>query len=741
MLSWDRIARGMKAPAAVLVIWFFVLAAAGAQSSRQAAAAVDFARDVQPILTTRCVGCHGPALQQAGYRLDRRSTALGGVVRPNIIPGNSQSSRFYQRVIGTLGGSQMPPTGPLAQEEIDTLRRWVDEGAHWPDALANEIARAAEDPSAVRLVESIRARDWVAVRARVAAEPAALNARGPAGETPLMAAALDGDASLAAELLKAGADPNVRNDAGASALMWAIEDLDKVRVLIDRNIDVNAISNFGRSALDLAVALPDPMATVTLLLEHRAKPSQNALTATTRAGRADVVRRLVAAGARDNGAAALAAIRAGCRDCLDAIAGGKPLPPISGAVGGALAPSSSGDAEFVRLAIAHGGDVDVRDGKQRTPLMLAAISQTLPPESIRLLIDRGADVDAMTPDGRTALFFARRLGRTPIVDVLEQAGATSAADSPGPTAFVTNNTIEDAIRRSVPLLQRTGVELYRQSGCVTCHHNLLTTMTVAAVRAKGFAVDEDAARDELTTTVRDVRATREQALQGIVSPGGGPTTAGYILMALAAARHEPDAGTDALVTLLRRSQRANGLWESAFRPPTEASEITAAAVSVRGIQLYGRPSDRPRNDAVVRAARVALEKASPIDTEDRVFRLLGLRWAGASPAITQSASRDLLAAQRADGGWAQLPTLDSDAYATGSALVALHEAGMRADHEAYRRGVAFLLKTQLTDGSWFVRTRTHATQTYRDSGFPHGEHQFISAAATNWATQALAYGR
>jgi len=66
--------------------------------------------------------------------------------------------------------------------------------------------------------------------------------------------------------------------------------------------------------------------------------------------------------------------------------------------------------------------------------------------------------------------------------------------------------------------------------------------------------------------------------------------------------------------------------------------------------------------------------------------------------------------QRADGGWSQLPTLASDAYATGLALVALHQGGvLPVDHAAYRRGVEFLLRTQLEDGSWFVlRAASHS---------------------------------
>jgi len=65
----------------------------------------------------------------------------------------------------------------------------------------------------------------------------------------------------------------------------------------------------------------------------------------------------------------------------------------------------------------------------------------------------------------------------------------------------------------------------------------------------------------------------------------------------------------------------------------------------------------------------------------------------------------LVSLQRADGGWAQIPSLGSDAYSTGSALVALHEAGISVTSKTYRRGVQYL---------------------------------YISAAGTNWATQALA---
>jgi hypothetical protein len=206
-------------------------------------------------------------------------------------------------------------------------------------------------------------------------------------------------------------------------------------------------------------------------------------------------------------------------------------------------------------------------------------------------------------------------------------------------------------------------------------------------------------------------------------------------MGLAAERHPADAAMDALVRLIVTRQLPDGRWASAYRPPSESSELTAAAVSLRGIQLYG--TDKPAEQRAIAAAAAWLTSAQPQSTEDRVFRLFGVTWSGAPRDVRQAAIRDLLASQRTDGGWAQLPAMSSDAYATGSALVALHEAGVRPGHTAYRRGIQFLLDTQLADGSWFVASRSHQTQIFFESGFPHGASQFISAAATNWATQAL----
>jgi ankyrin repeat protein/mono/diheme cytochrome c family protein len=704
---------------------------------------VDYVRDVQLILTQRCISCHGPSRQMNGYRLDRRSAALGGLVRHNIVAGSGESSRLYHRVIGNEFGPQMPPTGALAPEEIAVLKRWIDEGAEWPDALANEAESRPAEPETLRVIDMIRGSDPETVLHRLHDQQdlrAVVNTRGPGGSTPLMYAALYSDARSVARMLEAGADAKLRNQVGATALMWALDNVDTVRALLDGGADVNATSDFDRTPLTLAAAQAGSAPVVKLLLDRGAMPSATALAAAALHGNSAVVRMLLAAGARDTGAAATAALRSNCTECLDAIVSVQQVPPLRNALLSLLPAAGPGNSSALQQAIDRGADINVRDAKSRTVLMRAAIVDQISPDIVQLLIDRGADVHGRTRDGFTALDLARRSGHTPIVDVLTKAGAATASDVEPTLTFVRANTIPAALRRVLPLLQRTAVLFYQKSGCVSCHHNALTEMTVAAARQHGFAVDERNAGQDLKTVVDDIEATPDQALQGIVVGGGQVTTTGYVLMGLSAEHYQSNMATDAMVRLLRLSQQPDGHWLSAYRPPFESSEFTATAVSLRGIQLYGPNKWKEVDDRAIRAAMSWLANAHPQTTEDRVFRLFGLTWTQASPALRRSALHDLVATQRPDGGWAQLSSLRSDAYATGESLVALSEAGMRPSDLVYRRGVQFLLNTQLVDGSWFVRTRSQPTQSYFESGFPHGVNQFISTAATNWATQALVRG-
>ena len=92
---------------------------------------VDFARDVQPILSKHCWSCHGIEKQEAGLRLDRSDLAmLGGDSGKAIQPGVSAQSRLIHYVAGTDSEKIKPPEGSrLSRDEVGVLRSWIDQGA------------------------------------------------------------------------------------------------------------------------------------------------------------------------------------------------------------------------------------------------------------------------------------------------------------------------------------------------------------------------------------------------------------------------------------------------------------------------------------------------------------------------------------------------------------------------------------------------------------------------------------
>ena len=102
-----------------------------------AAAPVDFVRDVRPIFEKHCYECHGAKKQKNDFRLDIKSVALKGGAdhAPDIIAGKSAASPLFLFVSGADEKIQMPPKSKLRSAEIDTLKRWIDEGAVWPDGV------------------------------------------------------------------------------------------------------------------------------------------------------------------------------------------------------------------------------------------------------------------------------------------------------------------------------------------------------------------------------------------------------------------------------------------------------------------------------------------------------------------------------------------------------------------------------------------------------------------------------
>ena len=733
--------------AGVLGTW-----ALSAAPASPVAGKVDFRRDVQPLLKQYCIECHGPSQQMHGFRLDRRSDAMRGGTIVMITRGNSAGSRLYQKLIGNQYGPQMPLTGPLTPQQIEIVRQWIDEGAEWPDDLSGDTPPPAPDPKAVRLMQMLRDGDQQKFKKLASKDPKAANLKGQGGATPLMQAVLYGDAGSVQLLLDKGADPNVRNEAGATALMWAVDDLEKTRLLLDHGADVNAQSNDGRTPLLIAAGQNGCNEIVKLLLDRGASltaksPSivgySTPLSEAARVGDESLLRMLIERGAevKSAGFQSLAsANRAKCEKCFETLLKGSDKETLT--ISAMLLAPPFGDGGAVKPLLDRGVPAAARAPSGHTLLMLAACSDAVPVDTVKTLIEGGSDINAKGPDGRTALDFAKMRGSTPVVELLAKAGAkegaapTIALPSPKPAA-----SARAAFERSIPLLQRSDAGFMQKAGCVSCHHNTLTAMTVAIARKNGLPVNEQIASSQVKAIGAYIETWRERALQAVGIPGESSTMSA-ILAGLADENYQPDAATDAFARFLLSQQRPDGRWRVfAHRPPIESSDFTVTATSLRSIQVYGPKAQRSKYELSVKRAADWLMNAQPQTTQDRSYQLLGLAWAGVKPntPVISRAVRDLLALQRSDGGWNQLPGLESDAYATGQVLVALKQAGgLTASDPAYKRGVEFLIETQLEDGSWYVKTRVIPLQPFFESGFPYGHDQWISAAASNWAAMALA---
>ena len=101
---------------------------------------VDFATQVRPIFARVCFKCHGPEKQRGGLQLDSRNSVLkgGDSGEPAIVPGDPDASALLERVASDDSNLRMPPKGePLAAGELALLKRWVAEGATWPETDAS----------------------------------------------------------------------------------------------------------------------------------------------------------------------------------------------------------------------------------------------------------------------------------------------------------------------------------------------------------------------------------------------------------------------------------------------------------------------------------------------------------------------------------------------------------------------------------------------------------------------------
>jgi hypothetical protein len=310
----------------------------------------------------------------------------------------------------------------------------------------------------------------------------------------------------------------------------------------------------------------------------------------------------------------------------------------------------------------------------------------------------------------------------------EETGPASPTSGQAALPTAPDRDVREAATRAVRLIDRTSAQFLATRTCFTCHSQTVSAIVLRDARNVGIEIDEV-----------NFKRQYERAFEDSMFGGVRVDTAGYALWALDVGQHAPNEKTDQLVRYLLNYQKELGIWKMTVdRPPAEASSFTTNYVAIRALNRYGNASQQGAIATRATAIEQWLDSANAADTEDQVFRL---RLAHELKLPSDKVDRfvqELLGAQDIGGGWAQRPGMKPDAYATGSALVALHEAGgLPVQHLGWQRGLGYLRRTQEPDGSWHVVSRAKPLQEYFESGFPHGKDQFISAFATGWATEAL----
>jgi ankyrin repeat protein len=559
----------------------------------------------------------------------------------------------------------------------------------------------------------------------------------PDGTTALMFAVLTADAGAVRNLLERNADVNAVNRDGYTALHFAVFDEVKTALLLAKGANAKAATPVGVTPLLVAAGRPGAAAIIEQLLAAGADPNaanRGGLTPLDRAAQAGdlaSLHALFAAGAKvaPNSAALYRTVKVSCLPCAELLLEkGAPIDQRGDRGETALHNAAiRHHLPLLRLLLSKGAAVDLRDNRGYTALARAAISFDRAPDTVTLLLQAGAKVNQVEEDGHTPLTLALRFDDGAIAKALRAAGGKGMAEKlPEPSASPAKSA-EEALARAIPLLQKTGPAVWKTRGCTSCHSNHQPAGAIATAKAHGVGFDAAAAQRELRVLVA-METIRTPALRtGFVTP----EITGYVLDSLAKQQYPADKLTDAEVHNLAFLQSPEGFLKTGnYRLPQQYSSIALTAYAIRAFTAYPIPGRAEEFTNRVGRARRWLEVQKPVGVEEQALRLLGLRWGQASPAAIRKAADELRQVQRPDGGWAQMPYLASDAYATGLALHALDETNPKA--------VAFLLRTQYPDGSWFVQTRAHPLQPKMDSGYPFGYNQWISAAGASWAVEALA---
>jgi hypothetical protein len=303
--------------------------------------------------------------------------------------------------------------------------------------------------------------------------------------------------------------------------------------------------------------------------------------------------------------------------------------------------------------------------------------------------------------------------------------------------------VQRTIERAIDYTQTESAAWLNTRKCAACHHVPLVIWSLCEAERRGYAIDREFVTDTVEATVGSPaklissKLFDDPAAPPDRRPIGKGVKIGAAFMAVAARsltsleeRHKQTLRQ--IADEIVKKQRDDGSWDFfVSRPPINESETTDAAWLIMRLLGETGPNASELQLAALAKATAWLADRKPSDNiQDKVFAVLLAARAGKPRGEMQSTADQLLAVQRADGGWSQKADLASDAYATGQTLYVLSLAGFTAERPEIARAIDFLVATQKPDGSWPMTSRS------TPDGRPGSSKLLtpITCAATAWAT-------
>jgi hypothetical protein len=292
--------------------------------------------------------------------------------------------------------------------------------------------------------------------------------------------------------------------------------------------------------------------------------------------------------------------------------------------------------------------------------------------------------------------------------------------------------VQQTVKKSIEWLEKDMQTWRDERGCAACHHGPMYLWSISAAKRQGYEVNE-AQLEEFT---RWLLTDEEARIFPKLSKPLGTSAADRMTAAMMGHRNlshptiylthalnalpdkEPlkEIGRRKVVEHLASAQNEDGsftgrnAWQPIFNTPQILTRFVATGL---------KGSDSP----VLEKAEAFLASQVPDETQQGIV----LRLLSQPHAKLVSRLKEL---QRPDGGWSQTDDSESDAFATGQALLAFHRAGVSGS--AIQRSIDYLVRTQNDDGTWPMTSRPNP-----ENGKPAELLNPITYAATAWATLGL----